>query len=96
LDEKDEEKNRMRDPEGTVGHMMDKTSGSIISSIDRAGFPNPKACVYFFDMGFYRGVMLKGAMSVLHDKRSKKWTWILHGTAGEQTAAFRSNVSEDH
>ena len=33
---------------------------------------NPKACIYFFDKRFFRGVMLKGAMEVLHDSASKK------------------------
>ena len=98
----------MKDAVRTIGNMIDKTTISIISSIDEAGFPNtkamlpprlrkgikhlyfttntssmrvkqymdnPKACVYFFDKRFYRGVMLKGTMSVLHDKKSKKVIW---------------------
>ena len=36
---------------------------------------NPKACVYFFDKRFYRGVMLKGLMKVLQDSRSKRMIW---------------------
>jgi general stress protein 26 len=36
---------------------------------------NPKACVYFFDTRFYRGVMLTGTMAVLADSRSKKMIW---------------------
>jgi len=36
---------------------------------------NPKACVYFFDKRFFRGVMLRGTMEVLRDKRSKKMIW---------------------
>jgi len=36
---------------------------------------NPKACVYFFDTRFYRGVMLKGTMEVLQDNKSKKMIW---------------------
>ncbi|MFA6472223.1 MAG: pyridoxamine 5'-phosphate oxidase family protein [Candidatus Latescibacterota bacterium] len=36
---------------------------------------NPKACVYFFDKRFFRGVMLKGTMEVLQDDRSKKMIW---------------------
>jgi len=36
---------------------------------------NPKACVYFFDKRFYRGVMLIGTMEVLQDKRSKEMIW---------------------
>jgi general stress protein 26 len=34
-----------------------------------------KACVYFFDKRFYRGVMLRGTMKVLKDSRSKKTIW---------------------
>lgn len=36
---------------------------------------NPKACVYFFDKRFFRGVMLKGAMDVLEDAASKEMIW---------------------
>ena len=36
---------------------------------------NPKACVYFFDKRFFRGVMLKGVMEVLHDSGSKEMIW---------------------
>lgn len=36
---------------------------------------NPKACVYFYDKRYFRGVMLKGTMEVLHDKTSKKMVW---------------------
>lgn len=36
---------------------------------------NPKACVYFFDKRFFRGVMLKGTMEVLQDKASKEMIW---------------------
>jgi general stress protein 26 len=36
---------------------------------------NPKSCVYFFDKRFYRGVMLRGAMKVLHDSATKKLIW---------------------
>ena len=36
---------------------------------------NPKACVYFFDRRFFRGVMLKGTMKVLKDKKSKQMIW---------------------
>lgn len=34
-----------------------------------------RACVYFFDRRFYRGVMLRGRMTVLKDGRSKKMIW---------------------
>ena len=36
---------------------------------------NPKACVYFFDKRFFRGVMLRGAMEVLQDGASKEMIW---------------------
>lgn len=36
---------------------------------------NPKACVYFFDRRFFRGVMLKGTMEVLQDSESKEMIW---------------------
>lgn len=37
---------------------------------------NPKACVYFFDPRFYRGVMLVGTMEVLQDSASKEMIWL--------------------
>ena len=36
---------------------------------------NPKACIYFFDKRFFRGVMLKGTMEVLTDAESKEMIW---------------------
>ncbi|MFH0783932.1 MAG: pyridoxamine 5'-phosphate oxidase family protein [Pseudomonadota bacterium] len=36
---------------------------------------NPKACVYFFDQRFFKGVMLKGTMEVLQDNLSKQTIW---------------------
>ena len=36
---------------------------------------NPKACVYFCDRRFFRGVMLKGAVEVLEDADSKEMIW---------------------
>ena len=33
---------------------------------------NPKACVYFFDKRFYKGVMLRGTMEVLQDSATKE------------------------
>lgn len=98
----------MRDTEKTIGNMIDKTSVSIISSVDEMGFPNTKAmlpprkregikhlyfttntssmrvkqytdnskaCVYFFDKRFFRGVMLKGSMEVLQDGETKEMIW---------------------
>ena len=36
---------------------------------------NPKACIYFCDKRFFRGVMLKGVMEVLEDSESKEMIW---------------------
>jgi general stress protein 26 len=36
---------------------------------------NPKACIYFCDKRFFRGVMLKGTMEVLEDISSKEMIW---------------------
>jgi general stress protein 26 len=36
---------------------------------------NPKACIYFCDRRFFRGVMLKGLMDVLEDVASKEMIW---------------------
>lgn len=36
---------------------------------------NPKACLYFYDRRFFRGVMLKGTMEVLHDSELKETIW---------------------
>mgnify|MGYP002407817638 CR=1 FL=1 len=36
---------------------------------------NPKACIYFCDKRFFRGVMLKGFMEVLEDTGSKEMIW---------------------
>lgn len=35
----------------------------------------PKACIYFCDKRFFRGVMLKGTMEVLEDTTSKEMIW---------------------
>ena len=36
---------------------------------------NPKACIYFYDKRFFRGIMLKGTMEVLEDLASKEMIW---------------------
>jgi len=36
---------------------------------------NPKACLYFCDRRFFRGVMLNGTMDVLEDAASKEMIW---------------------
>ena len=98
----------MRDPETTIGNLIDKQGVAFIGSIDSDGCPNmkamlpprkregikvfyftsntssmraaqyrvnPKACIYFCDRRFYRGVMLKGTMEVLEDSGSKEMIW---------------------
>ena len=37
---------------------------------------NPKACIYFCDKRFYRGVVLKGLIEVLEDSESKEMLWL--------------------
>lgn len=98
----------MRDPEKTIGNMIDKVNMSLIGSLDDDGYPNakamlpprkreglkhmyfttntssmrvkqytdnPKACVYFSDPRFFKGVMLRGTMEVLRDQESKRVIW---------------------
>lgn len=98
----------MRNPEQTIGNLIDKQSVAFISSIDKDGYPNTKAmlpprkregikafyfttntssmrvkqymdnvkaCIYFCDKRFFRGVMLKGTMEVLQDNHSKEMIW---------------------
>ncbi len=36
---------------------------------------DPKACIYFCDKRFFRGVMLKGTVEVLEDAESKEMIW---------------------
>ena len=36
---------------------------------------DPKACVYFCDRRFFRGVMLTGTMEVLEDSESREMIW---------------------
>jgi general stress protein 26 len=98
----------MRNPEQTIGNLIDKQGVSFIASVDADGFPNmkamlpvrkregikafwfttntssmrvaqyrdnPKACIYFCDRRFFRGVMLRGTMEVLEDAESKTRIW---------------------
>lgn len=37
---------------------------------------HPKACIYFCDKRFFRGVMLKGRMEILVDEESKELIWL--------------------
>ena len=36
---------------------------------------NPKACIYFMDKRFFRGVQLIGTMEILEDAESKEMIW---------------------
>ena len=36
---------------------------------------NSKACIYFYDKRFFRGVMLKGTMEVLDNKKIRNEIW---------------------
>jgi len=98
----------MKNPEETIGNLIEKQTVCFISSVDENGYPNtkamlppvkrdgirvfywhtdspsmrvkqyrnnPKACVYFCDKRFFRGVMLKGTMEVLEDEKIKKEIW---------------------
>ena len=98
----------MRNPEQTIGNLIDKQRVSFIGSVGADGFPNmkamlmprkrvgikefwfttntssmrvsqyrenPKACIYFYDKRFFRGVMLQGTMEVLEDIASKEMIW---------------------
>ena len=38
---------------------------------------NNKACLYYYDKRFFRGVMLKGTMEVLQDEASRESIWQL-------------------
>ena len=38
-------------------------------------FENPKACIYFYDNRFFRGVQLIGTMEVLEDNQSRELVW---------------------
>jgi len=99
----------MRNPEQTIGNLIDKQSVSLVGSIAGDGFPNvkamgtprkregikyfwystntssmrvaqfcknPKACIYFMDKRFKRGVQLIGTMEVLEDAESKEMIWL--------------------
>ena len=41
---------------------------------------NQKACIYFCDRRFFRGVMLRGTMEVLEDSTSKEMIWQVGDT----------------
>lgn len=98
----------MRDPEKTIGNLIDNQSVAMLGSVDENGFPNikamlpprkregirvfyfttnlssrrakqfkqnPKACLYFCDKRFYRGVQLTGTAEVLTIDEAKRMIW---------------------
>ena len=98
----------MRNPEQTIGNLIDHQSLAYIGGVDESGFPNvkamlaprkregirefwfttntssrrvathrqnPKACIYFCDRRFFRGVQLLGEMQVLEDAETKEMIW---------------------
>lgn len=52
-------------------YLSTNTSSLKVSSF-RA---NPKACLYFCDRRFFRGIMLKGTVEILEDQESKDMIW---------------------
>ncbi len=54
-----------------IFHFTTNTSSMRVSQYRE----NPKACIYFCDKRFFRGVMLKGIMEVLEDSGSKEMIW---------------------
>lgn len=52
-------------------YLTTNTSSKKVASFKR----NPKACLYFCDKRFYRGIMLKGTIEVLEDQESKNSIW---------------------
>ena len=65
----------MLPPRKRVGIKQIYFTTNLSSLRVRQYIANPKACVYFFDKRFYRGVLLKGTMTVLKDSKSKKMIW---------------------
>jgi general stress protein 26 len=98
----------MKNPEQTVGGIIDTQGTAFIGSVDAKGCPNlkamlaprkrvgikeiyfttntsslrvaqykknKKACVYFCDKRFFRGIQLLGTMKVLTDAKTKKMIW---------------------
>ena len=53
---------------------------------------NPKACIYFCDKRFFRGVMLKGTMEVVDDQATKAEIWkdefAMYYTGGMDSGDF--------
>ncbi len=98
----------IRNPENTIGNLIERAGMALLGSVDEQGFPNvkamltprlrhgihtfyfttntssrrvaqfqkePKACIYFYDRRFFRGVMLRGRMEILLDAEHKELIW---------------------
>lgn len=52
-------------------YLSTNTSSLKVSSFRN----NPKACLYFCDRRFFRGIMLKGTVEILEDQESKDMIW---------------------
>lgn len=52
-------------------YLTTNTSSRKVSSFKN----NSKACLYFCDKRFFRGIMLKGNIEVLEDQESKNMIW---------------------
>lgn len=57
-------------------YLSTNTSSQKVQSFQN----NPKACLYFCDKRFYRGVMLKGTVQVLKDQETKNMIWKIGDT----------------
>jgi len=54
-----------------VIYLTTNTSSKKVASFKN----NSKACLYFCDTRFFRGVMLKGQVEILEDQKSKEMIW---------------------
>ena len=57
-------------------YLSTNTSSLKVSSFRN----NSKACLYFCDKRFFRGIMLKGSVEILEDQESKDMIWRLGDT----------------
>ncbi len=57
-------------------YLSTNTSSLKVSSFRN----NPKACLYFCDRRFFRGIMLKGTVEILEDQESKDMIWQVGDT----------------
>lgn len=104
----------MKNPEHTLGKLIDRQRTCCIGTFGLDGYPNikamlrprkrngikefflstntssnkvqalranPKACLYFYDRIFFRGLMLEGTVEILEDQDSKTMLWERGDTA---------------